>query len=222
MSHTDPYNQPASHVIVDLINLTLHKQFAYDAVDVESVQDALTQRPYLQAGAIDYTNIVRETAACDVLIDGHAGTLRVRYNKLYLQRAVRHATLVGTVSDYTPDSLLTAFQDKYRILLESEDTDVALYGNPVIEESFLDHNNAQQGGGTHYRARITPHTSHLAWSGDLDIKLVPATHIALSLPRVELPGKLLLQELPSMLFDVLFYNCFNFDPSDGLWDEDVT
>ncbi len=222
MQHIAIYNKPATHVMVDFINLTLHKKFAYGAVEIEAVNDALTQRAFLQAGALDYANIVRETAACDMLIEGHSGTLRVRYNKLYLHRAIRHATLIGNVTSYTTEGLLDAIQSKYRILLEPETVDVQLYGTPVIEETFLDHNNVQQGGGTHHRAKIVPSVDHLVWSGPLDVKLVPATHIALSLPNLELSGTLIMTELPSLLFDVVFFNCFNFSPSDGLWDEDLT
>lgn len=183
MPNTYPFNKPAQHVIVDLLNQTLVKRFAYESVEVTSVETEFNGHHCLPLPALWPRYVCRERSSFSAIIEGYQNALQCNYHRLYLSRYLPHAIVVGDAQTAS-EAILEAIQNQYGVFLDSTEVEVLIYGLPVDEDV--------------YRAIVRPVASHLVWAGDLEVLLVQSTHIALEISVREL-GALKLEDDPDIV-----------------------
>ncbi len=163
-------NKPAEHVIVDLINRSLYKQFKYTGVDVAPIETGFDGNSCFELSALSPRHYCADRSSFEATVEGFKNTLKCNYYRLYLNQYIDQATVEG-FDDSTDEDILTALNLRYGVFLTIDD--VTIERLTPTEEDVV-------------RVLVTPNTDHLVWVGSLPVNLVPGTHIGLEINRVHL------------------------------------
>lgn len=176
-----PFNKNSHHVIVDMLNRSLLKNFKPEQVHIEPQTSTSISDNHIYLPSLGAREHWREPQAIRVRIDGTTGALDCWYHRLFLSMELRHAVIEGDPFHTTPEEIVERIQARYNVLLDLDEVEIEVY--PDVQPDGA------------YRCVIKPQAQHLVWSGVLEVRLVASYHIALELPKPEL-GKLQLLDVP--------------------------
>jgi len=156
------YDKPALHVIVDLMNRVLIKNFRYSQVKVTPVAGAFEVNQCIWLNA-DGQSIPedRVLSAFIATVEGYQNQLFFNYYRLKLDHYLTDTYITGDLA-VTDAEILSQLRDNYGVYLTTDEATITRSSLPYIEN-----------GATVYQCQIAPKSQHLVWTGAATVKIKP-------------------------------------------------